>query len=287
MMSDQPESETFKFFAWNIDQARREESFEPTKWDNRSHYVKALIDESSADVIALIELRDLETSKESARQFLSDPIFHKYDVVHRRYCHYNMTFHMALLFDPKRFFVGNVNFYPLGKDPQTSKAVMFVDLQSKKTLKYITIGVTYFDLDEQIKWDSVKTLKELIEFQHHPCMVYGDYNFFDDRDGTKQRESMLVRNLDLAYPLRWLMHDGAYGPTLSGTFMGFPHDEFKKSYGAMSRLDHIFTPMGSGLHKGIAISPFLSDYSLDNSTYATYNYPSDHLAILVDITITK
>lgn len=57
-----------RFLAWNIDQAVREENHEKTKWDSRSKQVKELISAVSPDIAALIELRDLKTSTEHARQ---------------------------------------------------------------------------------------------------------------------------------------------------------------------------------------------------------------------------
>ncbi len=272
----------FSFFAWNVDQARREEEHPETKWDVRSGKVKELIATCDADVMALIELRDLVTSTESARAFLSDPRHLKYDIVSRRYCHYSQTFQMALLFKPEKFFCGDVRVHTLGDNPENSKIAMFVDLQSKETHKWITIGVTHFDLEEDVKWKSFKTLKPLLENQLYPCMIYGDYNCFDDREGTQQRQYILDTCDDLVHPLH---HDGDFD-LLSGTFVGFPHDTFKQRFDKMSRLDHVFAPKVHGLRSsGRAISPSLDKYRLDNKDYATYTYPSDHLAVFLSIVL--
>ena len=139
-----------------------------------------------------------------------------------------------------------------------------------------TKRVTHFGLEESHKWRAVHITKHLITQQRYPCLVYGDYNFFDDRDGKDQRTSMLEECADLAYPL---YHGNVQ---LTGTFVGFPHDDFKQSWENMSRLDHIFTPLGK---RGVeilaspAISPNLQNYQLDNSSYDTHTYPSDHLAL--------
>lgn len=264
----------FRVLCWNVGQASREENYAETKWDARSPQVKQLIADTDADIVALIELRDLETSTESARQFLASPEFMQHDVVHRRYCHYDLTFQMALLFKPDKFFAGDVRFHNFAQDPQNDKAVMFVDLQCKKTLRWFTVGVTHFDVDEPHKWAAVHILRQLIDAQRWPCLVYGDYNFFDDRDGSAQRDYMLQTCSDLAHPLY------CNAQPLSGTFVGFPHDDFRQSFQKMSRLDHVFTPKTQGLQlHGSAKSPKLDSFELDNRSYVTYSYPSDHLAL--------
>lgn len=273
----------FKFFAWNIDQARREEEYIETQWNKRSSKVKELIQSTDSDIIALIELRDLKTSEEHARKFLSDPCFHKYNVVLRHYCHFEYTFQMALLYKPSIFFAGDVRVHNFINEHNNDKMVMFVDLQSKETMKWFTIGVTHFDLPEDIKWTSTHILRNLIMTQKYPCIVYGDYNFFNDRDGIKQRNFMLEKCIDLAYPL----YDKNKEKPLSGTFIGFPHDNFKQSFDKMSRLDHIFTPKIGGLTSTIAISPSIDKYLLDNTNYETYNYPSDHLALCIVVNLPK
>lgn len=271
---------SFSMLCWNVDQARREEKEEQTKWDTRSPHVKQLIKSVKCDIVALLELRDLETSKENWRQFLSH--FPEYDHVSRRYCHFELTFAMTLMVDPKKFFIGDTRLHSYSDDQQKSKIVMFVDLQCKHTLKRFTIGVTHFDLPEDIKWVSVKKLRDLISTQQYPTMVYGDYNFFDDMDGIKQREYMLETCNDVAHPL--IRIDTNVPEKLSGTFIGFKHDEQKKSYEKMSRLDHIFVPRTIDKQISIAIadSPNMENYKFDNSSYESYTYPSDHLAIRVN-----
>lgn len=274
---------SFSMLCWNVDQARREEKVEQTRWDIRSPHVKQLIKKAKCDIVVLLELRDLETSTENWRQFLS--YFPEYDHVSRRYCHFDLTFAMSLMVDPKKFFIGDTRVHSYSDDPQKSKIVMFVDLQRKDTLKWCTIGVTHFDLPEDIKWVSVKKLRDLISTQQYPTMVYGDYNFFDDADGIKQREYMLETCDDVAYPLLRVNHGYGIPENLSGTFIGFSHDEQKKSYEKMSRLDHIFIPRQPSNKKilvDFAESPFMENYKFDNSSYDSYTYPSDHLAIRVN-----
>lgn len=260
----------FTLLCWNVDQARREEQHEYSKWDVRSPHVHALINRVGADVVALLELRDLATSSESAQAFLAK--FPQYDKVSRRYNHNDQAFTMALLVDPTKFFVGDVRTHSFHGDPQDDKLVMFVDVQCKATLRWLTIGVTHLALEEDRKWEAVHILRHLITAQQHPVAVYGDYNFFDDREGGAQRWYMLEKCNDLAFPL-----DGAR----QGTFIGFPHDPFKQQPDRMSRLDHVFTPTGAlGLQRDrVSASPHIDEYCLDNSDARAFSYPSDHLAI--------
>lgn len=259
----------FTLLCWNVGQARREEQHDYSKWDARSPRVHALINRVGADVVALLELRDLATSSESAQQFLAK--YPRYDKVSRRYNHYHQAFTMALLVDPAKFFVGDVRTHNFHDSPQDDLMVMFVDLQCKSTLQWMTIGVTHFAMEEARKWEAVHILRHLITTQRHPVAVYGDYNFFDDREGGEQRRHMLAKCADLAFPLR----------ACTGTFIGFPHDPFRQPVERLSRLDHVFTPTGAaGMRReGDATSPHLGDYCLDNTDAAAFSYPSDHLAL--------
>lgn len=126
--------------------------------------------------------------------------FPEYDVVSRRYCHYENAFQMALLVNPKLFFIGDVRVSNFKGTPSNDKMIMFVDLQYKESLEWITIGVTHFGLDEEEKLQAVKIVRDLIAVQEYPCMVYGDYNFFDDLNGKDQREILLETCVDLAFP---------------------------------------------------------------------------------------
>jgi endonuclease/exonuclease/phosphatase family metal-dependent hydrolase len=265
---------TMRFLAWNIDQARREEAFPQTAWDTRSPGVKALIQRTEADVIALVELRDLETSKESARAFLSSPQFEEYDVVHRRYCCNKIAFSMALLVKSSLYLVGDVRVHSFMDVPDNDKIVMFVDLKEKASLRPFTVGVTHFGMQESEKWTSVHILRHLMLNQRYPCFVYGDYNFFDDMEGIDMRHFMLDKCRDLAFPLT----------NANGTFVGFPHDENKQSWEKPSRLDHVFCANPT-VKVRAACSPEVEKYQFDNSSYATYTYPSDHLALMLDLAL--
>lgn len=253
---------------WNVDQANREEKYPETSWNTRSASVKALIKRAAADIVCLVELRALKTSNETPEQFIA--AFPEYAAISRPYNHYHDCFTMAVLYKHEKLFARDTRVVILGENPMTSRLLMLTDFTRKVTGEQFTVGVTHFDLPEDVKWRSVETVASVLSAQPLPTFIYGDFNFFDDRDGVKQREHMLKHAIDIAAPLP------------HGTFVGFPHDEFKKAPGEYSRLDHIFA---RGITATPPYAPFIDDYQLDNSSYATYTYPSDHLAIAVDITI--
>lgn len=263
-----------RVLVWNIDQANREDRYPETTWDKRSPAVKALIKRANADIVCLVELRALKTSRETPEQFIAS--FPEYAAVSRPYSYHHDCFTMAVFYKRELLFAMDTRVVMLGEDPVATKLLMFTDFVIKATGTRFTVGVTHFDLPEEAKWRSVEiTTRELLA-QPLPTFVYGDYNFFDDRDGVAQRNKMLEHFPDLAAPLPFIEPAVRY----SGTFVGFPHDEFKKPAGGYSRLDHVFS---HGITAGPASFPFIDEYQLDNSSYATYTYPSDHLAIEFDI----
>lgn len=263
-----------RFVGWNIDQANREERHPETCWDRRSEEVKALIGRTQADIVALVELRNLKTAKETAQMFLQS--FWQYHSVLRWYCHYGNSFAMAILYDHEKFFLGDVRVHNFDGNPDDDKMVMFADFQCKATMKWFTIGVTHFALQEDRKDRSTQILGQLIADQAHPCWVYGDYNFFDDKKGKDQRKYLEDMFPDVAHPLH--REDGK--TPLSGTFIGFAHDDFKYTFDNMSRLDHVFA---TGAVSQPAISPDVSQFEFDNSAYEGMTYPSDHLAIQLEL----
>jgi endonuclease/exonuclease/phosphatase family metal-dependent hydrolase len=258
----------FKVLCWNVDQANREEGHPETMWDVRSPGAADLIRKAAADIVCLVELRSLATSKETPEKFVAS--FPEYASIIRPYNHYWGCFSMAILYRRDKLFAGDTRVVVMGDNMQTSRLIMFTDFTDKKSGVKFTVGVTHFDLPEDVKWESVRIASAALRDQPLPTFLYGDFNFFDDLEGTEQREKMLESCVDLAYPLG------------RGTFVGFPHDEFKKSPGNYSRLDHVFMLGGylSGAWRASPpYSPFLDEYKLDNSSYETYTYPSDHLAI--------
>jgi endonuclease/exonuclease/phosphatase family metal-dependent hydrolase len=266
---------------WNVDQARREEKHPETTWDVRTGRVKELIRTQNPDVIALVELRNLKTSNETVVQFCSS--FPEYHTEYRYYCYNENTFCMAVLVRTSKYYISNTSVLRYTPDLLNSKIAMFVTLHPRQmdpkepVSNPLLLGLTHLDLDEAEKMVSVKALNNYLltipkDLQFVVC---GDFNFFADKDGAAQRAVMLENWKDIAHPL----HTGLDEPsTLPGTFFGFPHDEFKYGVSTPSRLDHVFTRPTSKVTRPTA-TPNFSHYLFDNTSYATYTYPSDHLAI--------
>lgn len=274
----------FSLLLWNIGQANREEQFEYSKWANRRDAVKQLIDHVGADLVALLELR------QGVEEFLS--LFPGYTKVTRKYCHYKDAFSMCLMVNTDKFFIGDVRTHNFEGIPGNDKMVMFVDLQCRTTMRWITVGVTHFAMEEPRKQDAVQQLRKLLPSQRHPTMCCGDYNFFDDKDLGANRAAMLEIAEDVAHPLQLTnasdmqKQENGGEDTVTGTFVGFPHDAYRAKGGKFSRLDHIFVPDFEslpGLSFNPAETPMLPHYCLLNDDPAVYNYPSDHLAIVVPV----
>ena len=167
----------------NVDQAFREEKHDETKWDNpkRGKAVKELARKSGAGLLAFLELRNLSTSSETAQQFVDS--FPEYTPMLRKYCEWKDALYMALLVDEKEWTIlGEPRVYHFEGIPQWDKMVMFVDLESKVGGDRVTIGLTHFDLAEDRKWRATRLLRAYIAEQPYPCMVCGDYNYFDNRE---------------------------------------------------------------------------------------------------------
>ena len=79
---DAKEQPTFTALWWNIDQAGREQQYEATKWSARQPHVLDLIKRNQADVVGLVELRDL--NGDTWRAFLGQ--LDAYMHVARPYC---------------------------------------------------------------------------------------------------------------------------------------------------------------------------------------------------------
>lgn len=275
--------EAYTFLGWNVGASRLEESWPATKWAKRAPRVLDLIRKTGADIVALVELRDI--SGLNWRSFIGE--LPQYDPVVRRYGP-TSGFAAGLLVDPEKFYVGDTRLHSFEAFPRNDRMVMFVDLMAKATGEWVTVGVTHFAMEEDLKSRAAEKIAVLLGRQAHPTILYGDYNFFEDKDGARQRATILAGARDIAHPLHGpgsRMEGGRPSRILSGTFVGFPHDKFKKSPDSMSRLDHVFVPArdpGSGaIDAGPATSPILDEYSLDNSSHEAYTYPSDHLAICV------
>ncbi len=274
--------ETFSFATWNIDQAKREQLHEDTKIENRWPNILAMITQCNPDILSLQELRNLENCPLQVTDILYQISKLGYDYKHAYYGPDSTSFALVTFYKRNLFFLTNVSIDILPRTAQTpkndTKILLGVTLRSLKTNRKFVVFNTHLAMDEDTKWLSINEISTLISkpSRHtdsngillttfeRKLLCAGDFNFFDDRDGTEQRNKMLFLYDDLAYPLL----------NASGTFMGFERDEFKKPYDAMSRLDHIFSTGVKQVGDGALVFGDLE--KVKNRTY-----PSDHLMITV------
>jgi len=278
----------FKFATWNIDQARREEDYEATKFDNRwggeegaVHGILPQIEECNADILCLQELRNLATSRVTVNELLYQVAKRLgYDYLHAYYGPDDISFALCIFYKRNKFYVADRRqiILPLAdeKKPNLTRIALFakfqpIDQTSGRRLEDLAfwVGCTHFGLEEQEKHDSATKLSDFLQTLDAPFLCAGDFNFFDDRDGEKHRRIMLEKTVDAAYPLA----------NASGTFMGFEHDAFKQPFERMSRLDHVF-------HRGFSQKFFLNPSSSasafgDMELVRARKYPSDHLMIVL------
>ena len=286
-LNDDSNEETFSFGTWNIDQARREESYEATKMVNRWPNILAMITEADPDILCLQELRNLDNCPIQVADILYQIAKLGYDYKHAYYGPRKVSFALATFYKRDRLYLSATSIDILPQTAETpkddTKILLGVTLRSLKTNRSFAVFNTHLDLDERNKWLSVENLSALIFVRNglyldsegnqlssdeKKLLCAGDFNFFDDRDGVEQRNHMLFLYNDLAYPLL----------NASGTFMGFKQDAFKKPYDAMSRLDHIFSKGVTLAGKGASVAGDLEE--IKNRTY-----PSDHLMITVSFSL--
>jgi endonuclease/exonuclease/phosphatase family metal-dependent hydrolase len=142
---------------------------------------------------------------------------------------------------------------------------------------------THFLLDEASKERSAANLGQMIAhdaaFAGSAIVLAGDFNFFPDLDGPKQRSLLLE-----ASGMRDLGASGALlstnGQRVDGTFVGYGHDNMKAPDGQVgSRLDHIFVKKIESESDLVLIDKTMRD--IEPPTLSTRDYPSDHFPIKV------
>jgi endonuclease/exonuclease/phosphatase family metal-dependent hydrolase len=152
-------------------------------------------------------------------------------------------------------------------------------------IKPLWIYNTHFPLNEEQKTKCCLILKELID-KDKTFILCGDFNFFPDFDGDKQRNSLGFK--DLGKDAKTLK--GSI--SIEGTFIGYTHDLFHADFKKMvSRLDHVFSSENvekvedSILVNKTMISEVDNDLSFEFDNKR--RYPSDHLPLLVKIKISN
>ena len=260
---------TFSFLHWNIGAAE-------DAWHQRIPKISRFINRLCPDIVVLVE--SYRTSGGVNRDYFLDET--NYVPIIRKYGHSDRSLEICILVNINKFFIGDTRLRKYENTSSHDRIIVFVDLQLKETRQWITVGGTHFALDEDLKTMAAQELAELVAFQKYPVLLSGDFNFFYDRDGQEQEEILRNAMVDMTFPFSL-----PCGRELSGTFLGFPNDKFKKDFGSMSNLDRIYVSKGSKIEQTLkAFSPNLDDYKLDNSGSdpnfsEKYTYPSDHLAI--------
>jgi endonuclease/exonuclease/phosphatase family metal-dependent hydrolase len=283
---------SFKFMTYNVDQAVREEQFPSTKWEVRRDRIAKLIDEVDADIVCLQEMRELENSM-SVKDFLHQ--FKQYQYVLKYRNPSKLSFGLAILYKPEKFFamdtlvrwlsdtpdIPSDNWSPnngFGSNVLCQKFIPVVDQKCVFGSRPLWILNTHFGLDEELKTKSCQKLVEIIRdvIDGCPFVLSGDFNFFPDRDGPKQRSIITEHFVDAGQGAITLN-----GKQIEGTFIGYDHDNFKADLNNInSRLDNIFV---SGVTHGRAILYTKTMMDVEPPELTTRDFPSDHLPIVIDI----
>ena len=283
-----------KFCTYNIDQAVREEQYENTKWNVREPKILELIKEMNADIYCLQELRCLKGCP-TPEEFLIKIKGYKFVVGFRNPS--GLAFGNAIVYNPKKLYLSKYEIKWLSDTPDEPSdnwskdgrgaivlCAQFYVVKDEKVVENIEpfwVFNTHFLLEEDIKTKSSIVLTKIISMYKGKFILSGDFNFFWDKEGDKQR-NILADFIDVGKNAKTLK-----GSTNNSTFIGYEQDEFKSSLTEMkSRLDHIFTSKDMVTENPIIYtrSLYYKDMKEDIENELTHrNYPSDHLPIVTDI----
>jgi endonuclease/exonuclease/phosphatase family metal-dependent hydrolase len=285
----------FKFLQYNVDMAVREEQFENTKWISRKDRVTKLVNEVDADIVCLQEMRQLPNN-DPINKFLSGFDRYQYDLGYRNAS--TLSFGQATLYKPEKFYAMKTV-----KQWISDTSDVISDTYKNNTgFGYLVLGTkfyhvhegkivkdnapfwvfnTHFGLDEGLKTYSCKKLVEIVKniAGNDNVIISGDFNFFPDRDEKVQRSILTEHFNDSGVGAKTLS-----GKEVIGTFVGYEHDNFKASFDNMvSRLDNVFTGGNVAGTNPILYTKTMLDEEPEEFT--TRNYPSDHLPLVVTMTL--
>lgn len=290
---------SFKVLQYNVDQAMREEKVPSTKWNVRYPRIQKLINEVGADIVCLQEMRKLPDTI-SVNRFLASFDQYSYEIGYRN--SNTLSFGQATLYKPEKF-------YPLQtvkkwlsdtpdmvSDTWAVKAggttgfgylvlcTQFVHVEEGKIISNLPpfwVFNVHFGLEEELKTKSCYKLLDIVKnvAKDQEFLVCGDFNFFPDRDGDKQRAILTTEFKDLGKGAKTLL-----GKECKGTFIGYDHDEFKADLKNMvSRLDHIFS--SSGVLGENAVLYTKTMLEVEPPELTTRDTPSDHLPLFITIKV--
>ncbi len=242
-----------RLLSYNIDWARREEQLNVPEDQRHQHLLvknrlpgilQTLVD-SRATIANVQELRALDSCDVKPTDFVAlvnsqcgyhclGPFYYSRDSVSFALC----TFYRRDLYHVMQ--LGLIELPGLS----SPKTCLWVVFECNESGRRFAVANTHFDLDEQIKWQSLHSLMPRLEDVaaqfNVPLVLTGDFNLFDDLEGCAQRQWVLDRGAvrDMFHPLHL---DAASDTVLSGTFIGYPEtDAHAKTVDTMSRLDHAF-----------------------------------------------
>lgn len=240
--------------SYNIDTARREQN-SPHKelhFENRAPRLLQNMLESKADILCLQELRNLDncTIDIVGTMHYVQRTTHLSAVGPFYYGQQSTSFALVTLYRRSRFAVENLGIIQLsGSFDDRGKICLWTLFRCVQTGKHFIVANTHFEVaPESVKDEAIQQcfpqLRDLAT--QHKCSVLcvGDYNLFDDLQGTRQRKAIESLGFtDIFYPLHLDASETA--PVLSGTFKGYSKtDKQAKDFDDMSRLDHgfLFSP---------------------------------------------
>jgi predicted extracellular nuclease len=153
--------------------------------------------------------------------------------------------------------------------------------------KPLWIFIVHLGLGEFEKDQCVKLIPGLIKSIVHKddnFLILGDFNFFDDKNGLKQREVLVNSGMiDVGTTMNFYYNKTSeIGVRAFGTFLGFNDDNYKSSYDQMiqsncaGRLDNIFISQNLK-YQNVMVFAESQQEVIDRKT------PSDHLPLICNI----
>lgn len=289
---------SIKIGTFNVANALNDEKSEMNNFFKREKQVVETIRRIKPHVMALLELRPYQNRITGEMCYPPDFLGKLSEYAHKyQYNSANsLAFANGILYDRSVLFPIREVTHWLSETPdfvsdswgngfgRTMFGVKFHHVLDGKVNKHkcIWIYVTHLGLREEEKEHSVKLIPKLIreDTGGDPFVVMGDFNFFDDRDGKKQRQLMVSADLVDVGVETYFSFDET--KRCYGTFMGFETDHVKFSYEDLSdpskasRLDHIFTSKDIKTTRVVV-------YADCEEQLMTKTTPSDHLPLIAEL----
>jgi endonuclease/exonuclease/phosphatase family metal-dependent hydrolase len=262
---------------YNVANANRDQENEFTRWSVRSAALCEQLHAINADLIGLAEVRDPAFDGRPAVSWIQTVTApSQMAFVSERY---NPTsrFRLVLAWNQRMFRLLECNAFPVS--PQHN--VLWAHMRDEETGGEFVILLAHLAVDYSTRLMETAVLHAVATHWSHvlPVLLMGDLNTFPGQGGDEQLH-MLGMFGD------WLT-SCVVSPSdeVIGTFLGFPHDNYRYKVNDMPTLDHFFS-YNNSVHSKIqlvtgATSPTFDNYQHDNRSYATYTHPSDHMPVML------